>query len=375
MIHVLGIASYRFLPAITGGQKGIALFYKYLSGFVQLYCASVKDMPVETKEGEYEILPVFANSSLRYINPLYFFSLKRIIREKAITHILLEHPYYGWLGYLLKKFLGVKLIVHSHNIEGLRFKGLGKWWWRILLYYEKKIYGFADTIFFITQEERQYAIQHLGLKEVKCFTITYGTELQTACTAEQKAIAKKTICSTHDIDDSVPLLLFSAALNYIPNQKALDAILHDINPLLLKRGIPYHILICGPGLPEAYQKLFAYQNKNISYAGFVSDISLYFRGADIFINPVSEGGGIKTKVVEALAANCSVVSYTSGAYGIPLYTTGEKLSVAADGNAVLFVDCILKYVPAFSHTVPASFFDHFYWQKIAKKASEKIEYS
>ncbi len=372
MINVLGIASYRFLPANTGGQKYIALFYKYFSEFINLYCVSVKDIPVEKKEGRYEILPVFSKSPLRYINILYYFTLKRIISDKSITYVLLEHPYYGWLGYLLKKFLKVKLIIHSHNIEGLRFKSLGKWWWRILLYYEKKVHRFADMNFFITEEDRLYAIRNFELNVNKCITITYGTELEHPYSAEQKATAKKAICRTYSINTKNLLLLFSAALSYTPNQKALDSILLDINPLLLKAGAPYHILICGPDLPDQYQQLSGYKNKNITYAGFVDDINLYFRAADIFINPVSEGGGIKTKVVEALAASCSVVSYKSGAFGIPAEVAGRKLSITDDKNADAFTECLLKELIVAPTAIPEEFFNYFSWKGIAHKAATAI---
>lgn len=372
MINVLSIASYRFLPAITGGQKYIAFFYKYFSAFVKLYCVSVDDISVEKKEGQYEILPFFSKSPLRYINILYYFSLKRIIREKSITHVLLEHPYYGWLGYLLKKNLKVKLIIHSHNIEGLRFKSLGKWWWRILLYYEKKVHQFADMNFFITEEDRLYAFRDFELKEDKCITITYGTELENPYSAGQKAIVKKAVCEAHGINKNNPLLLFSAALNYAPNQKALDSILLDINPLLLKAGIQYHIIICGPDLPGQYRLLSGYKNKNITYAGFVDDINLYFRAADIFMNPISEGGGIKTKVVEALAAGCSVVSYKSGALGIPAAVTGEKLCITDDKNADAFTECLLKVLTTGATAVPEEFFNYFSWKGIANKAATAI---
>jgi glycosyltransferase involved in cell wall biosynthesis len=372
MINVLGIASYRFLPAITGGQKYITLFYKYFSAFVNLYCITVEDISIEKKEGQYEILPFFSKSPLRYINILYYFSLKGIIRERSITHVLLEHPYYGWLGYLLKKFLKVKLIIHSHNIEGLRFRSLGKWWWRILLYYEKKVYRFADMNFFITEEDRLYAIRNFELEEDKCITITYGTELEKPYDAGQKAVAKKAVCEAHGINGNDPLLLFSAALNYIPNQKALDSILLDINPLLLKTGIQYHILICGPGLPEQYRQLSDYKNKNITYAGFVDDINLYFQAADIFINPISEGGGIKTKVVEALAAGCSVVSYKSGALGIPAALAGNKLCITEDKNTNAFTECLLKELSMGATVIPREFFNYFSWKGIANKAATAV---
>jgi len=57
----------------------------------------------------------------------------------------------------------------------------------------------------------------------------------------------------------------------------------------------------------------------------VDDITLYYKGADMLINPVMDGGGIKTKLVEALGYSMNVVTTTSGAIGVPLTITGEKI--------------------------------------------------
>ncbi len=127
----------------------------------------------------------------------------------------------------------------------------------------------------------------------------------------------------------------------------------------------YKIIICGKGLPAAYDELKAFSAKNIIYAGFVDDINLYFKGADIFINPVIEGGGIKTKVVEALGYDLTVISTRSGAIGIPQSISGKKLYNITDSdwqgfaNAILQADSIEK--------IPASFFEQFYWGNIATK--------
>jgi len=146
----------------------------------------------------------------------------------------------------------------------------------------------------------------------------------------------------------------------------------DINPLLLKAGIQYHIIICGPDLPGQYRLLSGYKNENITYAGFVDDINLYFQAADIFINPISEGGGIKTKVVEALAAGCSVVSYKSGALGIPVAVTGEKLCITDDKNADAFTECLLKELTMGTTAIPREFFNYFSWKGIAHTAATAI---
>ncbi|MCC6286981.1 MAG: glycosyltransferase family 4 protein [Chitinophagaceae bacterium] len=371
-IRVLAIAPYRFLPAMNGGQKNIALFYKYLSALISFTCATVKGTTKSNADGNYDLLPIFSGSPLRYINPFYFFVLKKIIRERNITHVMLEHPYYGWLGWLLKKFAGVKLVIHSHNIEGLRFKSIGKWWWRILWQYEKKIHRAADMSFFITPEDKLYAITHFGLKEDKCTIVTYGTERNKAPTGEEKYAAKKIVCYKHNLNPDKPLLLYSAALKYQPNLSGLDFILSQLNPLLVKSGQPYTILICGSGLPYEYNDLRKYSALNITYAGFVDDIDEYFTAADIFLNPVSEGGGIKTKVVEALAANCTVISFENGAWGIPENICNNKLKITANYDAHFFANEILNAIKKVDENISSTFFNYFKWKNIAQKAQANI---
>ena len=372
MIKVLSIAPYRYLPVKTGGQKNIALFYKYFSAHVELTCVTVNNNSKEEEE-RYTIMPLLSTSAFRYINIFYFFSLKRIISQQAITHVMLEHPYYGWLGYVLKRFLKVKLIIRSHNIEGLRFKSLGKWWWKILWWYEKKIHATADFSFFITEEDKEYAITRFNLALKKCALLTYGTEKHSAYTREEKEKAKQAICKSYKIADTKPLLLYSAALDYGPNRKGLDCILTEISPLLQQQNISYNIIICGGGLPPEYDNLSAYKEKHIIYAGFVEDISVYYKAADIFLNPISEGGGIKTKLVEALAANDTAISFATGAIGVPTSVTGNKLLIVADKDPLAFAKKMQESLPFIRESVPQSFFDHFYWGKIAANASETIQ--
>ena len=125
-LKIMSIASYTVFPPRAGGQKFIVLFLEYLARQCSLVCVTVKTNAPENANG-YKIYNILGNSPLRYINVFYFFPLRRIIRKERITHVMLEHPYYGWLGMLLKICCGVKLIVHSQNIEATRWKSLGKW--------------------------------------------------------------------------------------------------------------------------------------------------------------------------------------------------------------------------------------------------------
>ncbi|MBK7122385.1 MAG: glycosyltransferase [Chitinophagaceae bacterium] len=366
-LKILSLVSYRFLPPDMGGQKGIAFFNRYLSKHVNLVCVTIKENSQTLPEG-YPIKNILSNSLTRYINPFYFFTLCRIIRDEKITHLIIEHPYYGWLGILLKWFCKVTLTVHSHNIESLRFKSMNKWWWGILWHYEKFTHRNADHNFFIQDDDREYAIHHFALDPKLCTIITYGFEKDKVPVTDEKNTARKLICKTYDIPETEKLLLFNGTLGYKPNLDAVDAILENINPILLATtGFTYKIIICGNKLPSLYNGLFDYKEKNIIYAGFVEDINLYFKGCDIFINPVVNGGGIKTKLVEALGYDLSVTSTKTGAIGIPVEMTGNKMKISEDNDWKAFTDNIINLQTAI-HT-PAAFFDQFYWDNIAQKAA------
>ncbi|NML21815.1 glycosyltransferase family 4 protein [Pseudoflavitalea sp. G-6-1-2] len=363
MIKVLSIASYQFLPPRMGGQKGIALFYKYFSKECSLSMVTTQSNDPALAEG-YELLNILSNSPLRYVNIFYFFTLRNIIRRKKITHLILEHPYYGWLGILLKWFTGVKLIVHSHNIEGLRWKTLHKWWWKILWQYERYVHRRANHSFFIQEQDRQYAISRFGLKPSKCTVVTYGIEWDTPPTLTAHQQSRQWLQQQHHIPEHHQILLFNGAFNYAPNVEALEMIIQKVNPLLQQSAMPYTLLICGKDIPA---HIVNAATPNMVIAGFVPDIDIYFRGADIFLNPLISGGGIKTKLVEALGNNLNAVSTVNGAEGVDAALCGGKLQIVADDDWKGFSEKVIE-LSNIKITMPADFFAQFYWGSISAKA-------
>jgi polysaccharide biosynthesis protein PslH len=366
-LNLLSIVSYRVFPAKLGGQKGIALFNEYLARHCNLICVTVKDNDPQYAIG-YKLLNVLSNSPLRYINLFYFFKLRKIIKQEQVTHLLLEHPYYGWLGMLLKGLTGVRLIIHSHNIETTRWQSLGKWWWRILSMYEKMVHHAADYNFFIQDDDREYAVKTFGLQEEKCTSITYGIEWDSPPLPEERFRCKQVLQQQHNISAGTNIFLFNGTLDYAPNLQAVTIILEKINPLLLQSSLSYKIIICGKGLPASLNELKEYAGSNIIYAGFVDDITLYFKGSDIFLNPVTDGGGIKTKLVEAIGYNTPAVSTKNGSTGVTKEDAGDLLRVTDDGDWQGFVQEITKTVAAGITTTPASFYNKFYWGNITNKA-------
>lgn len=365
-LKVLAIAPYTIFPARAGGQRFTVLFFEHIATLCDLICVTVQSNDPGYAKG-YRVFNVLSNSPLRYINIFYFFRLRKIIRQEKINSVMLEHPYYGWLGLLLKWFCGVQLIIHSQNIESTRWKSLGKWWWPILSWYEGMTHRCANHNLFITDEDRIYAIQKFRLKEATCITSTYGIERDAPPPPEEKRRCRQLLFEQYKWQPGTLLLLFNGALNYIPNLQAVTFILEHINPLLLQQNIPYKLIICGKGLPDSFNDLKEYENKNIVYTGFVDDISLYFKGVHVFLNPVQEGGGIKTKLVEALGFNTPAVSVASGAIGVTTQDAGQLLSIVANNDWKEFVQESIR-LGGTTASVPRSFYTKFYWGNIARTA-------
>lgn len=372
-IHITALAPYKIFPADTGGQRNITLFYKYLCNRISIDVIGTKDN-VPTNNLAYTLTPLLTNSFFRYLDLSLFFRIRRVLKEKQSSHFMMEHPYFGWLGILLKRFCNVKLIIHSHNIEALRFKSTGKYWWKILWYYERLAHQNADISFFITEEDRLFAIRNYGLAAEKCFVTTYGTETRSIPGKEERQEARKKLNELYPELINKKILFFNGNLSYQPNIDAVDIIRDKINPLLQQQAdFNYSIIIAGAGLPNGYDDSQNRLNKNIIFTGFVKDINVIFKASDIFINPVLDGGGIKTKLVEALENNVTAVSTTSGAFGISEKVAGKKLAIMADNDWEAFVAAIFS--SNIQSETPTTFYNHFYWGNIAEHAAAIIEKS
>lgn len=364
MKKILSIVSYTFLPAKTGGQKSIDTFYQNLSKYFSLVCVGTEDNDSGKAVG-YNVLKIFSTSSFRYINPLNYFLLKNIIYKEQPDYLQLEHPYLGWLAILLKKNSGIKLIVRSHNMEGLRFKNLGKWWWKILIEYEGWVHRNADINYFISDVERLYAIEKFKLSSKTSFTITFGIDQTAPPTEEERHDALLFLLKEHKIDISEKLILFNGAFNYAPNINALYNLVQNIFPLLKKfTSERYKLIVCGKDIPE--ELISSSTNNDVIFAGFVPDINPYLKGATIFVNPITEGGGIKTKLVEALGFNLNCVSFETGAIGVSKELCGEKLIVVKDNNNEKFAEAII-HASAVKSNIPDEFYNQFSYQRIMEK--------
>jgi polysaccharide biosynthesis protein PslH len=362
MYKVLGLISFTVFPVQMGGQKGVVLFYKHLQRYFDIVVAAPADNEPFYGIALFKIL--YSNKKI-HLNLTRLKPLKQIIEQQHIRLLIAEHSFTGFIAYLLKLITGRPFIIHSHNIECKRFRQMGRRWWKLYFVYEKWIHRRASFSFFISEQDRQYALAKFGLESTKCSVIPYGIEVWEK---QEKRVVRKKL----QLREEETIYYFNGTLDYKPNYDAAVLILDKINPLLEELTSNYKIIITGNRAPADLVTRFS-QSKNVCYRGYVEDVHLYYQAADLFINPVLNDTGVKTKVVEAIANHCTVVSTSEGASGINMALCGKKLVTIEQQDWETFVnEMVAESHKPFSET-EQPFFDYYSWSQIASKASTHIK--
>jgi glycosyltransferase involved in cell wall biosynthesis len=369
MKKILTIIPYQYIPYYSGGQKSLAVFNAYLGQKTDLHVVSTSDNDVRLVPS-YHFHPILGKRKFRYINPLLPFLIIRLIKKFQIEIVIFEHPYLGWLIPFIRAATSSKIICRTHNIESERFRSIGKKWWRLLAIYEKWVLRQSNLVTCITDDDMQFMTGNMNLKPSKCMVLPYGIDEQQS--PSDKTLCKERVCDRHQLDPDIPLLFFNGLMSYKPNLDALNIILHHIHPILESKDFKCNILIVGKGLPVQYEQLKPYNQAGIFYAGFVDDIIEYTKAADILINPVIIGGGIKTKLVEALGCGTSVVSTASGAVGIEPTLAQNKLFITKDNEWDEFGEKIIKCSETISTPTPDAFYKIFYWGNVVDRVLLKL---
>jgi hypothetical protein len=359
MQKILSLVWFKIYPPHFGGQKGIALFNKYLSDHFQIDCLCSANNEVVTDAG-CRIIPELPVSKTQFFNPFAWKKILKQYNKEDYSFIILEQPYYGLLAPWLKQ--KAKLIIHTHNMEWQRFKSLKKKRWTVLFQLEKWSLQKAGLVLFKTESEKKLAIQHLALKEANCYVLPYGIE---DARPHNKKEARRFLLDKHGIAEEEKIILFAGTLDYRPNADALEKIYFQIEPVLRQKLPSFKILICGRNNFPAFTYLKELKNDNIIQAGFVENITPYFTGADVFINPVVNVHGVQTKLFDALNYNLNVVCFEAAAKELPSYLK-EKILVSSNNNFDSFTDNIVQSLN-YNFDTPEKFYTDYSWSNIIKK--------
>lgn len=121
-------------------------------------------------------------------------------------------------------------------------------------------------------------------------------------------------------------LLFCGRLDQLANKGAITYFFNSIWPELSGRVKSLEIDVVGKN-PPAWLLELSRRDSRVHVPGFVDDVRPYFQKATVFVCPITDGGGTRLKILDALAMGMPVVTTTFAASGLALQD-GQHLLMA-----------------------------------------------
>ncbi len=184
--------------------------------------------------------------------------------------------------------------------------------WRLLREYEGAICGRFAHVLVVSEEDRRALRQAIG--------------------AELSAL--RVIPIALDADDVQPLvrdrtadrILHVGTMYWPPNIDGVQWFLREVLPVV-RRMRPDAAFDCVGARPPASLLASVQDDPNVHITGYVEDVSPFLRSAGVMIVPLRAGGGMRVKILHALACGMPIVTTSLGCEGIAL-THGRDALIA-----------------------------------------------
>lgn len=126
-------------------------------------------------------------------------------------------------------------------------------------------------------------------------------------------------------------LLFVGNFTHPPNVDAAVWLAREIMPRIRARNPEARLRIVGAG---AYGQARALAGEGVDFVGDVPAIGPLLESAAVVLAPVRQGGGMRMKVLQALASGKAVVTTRRGAEGLLLEDEEPSLVIADDADTI-----------------------------------------
>jgi polysaccharide biosynthesis protein PslH len=110
-------------------------------------------------------------------------------------------------------------------------------------------------------------------------------------------------------------VIFVGTFSHRPNREAASWLVREIFPGV-RKSIPEAVLSIVGSNPPSDLRDSAARDPHIKILGFVDDVEEYLRKASVFVAPLRSGGGVKVKILHAMAQGIPVVTTKVGVEGI-----------------------------------------------------------
>ncbi len=202
--------------------------------------------------------------------------------------------------------------------------------WRKLKRYEALVMRQCDAVAAVSEADRATL---LGLAP----EATIGVVPNGVDTAYFSGVA---MASDHvgALAFSAPTLVFSGTLDFRPNVDAVTWFVREVLPRVRARWPAARLLVVGKRPAPMLRRLA--DEGALLLTGEVSDVRPYLAGAAVYVVPMRIGGGVRLKLLEALALELPVVSTRMGAEGLAGLRADEHCLLSDD--AAGFAEATLR---------------------------------
>lgn len=189
-------------------------------------------------------------------------------------------------------------------------------------YWETKYWKEADKLITMSEEDKDFILNELG-KDLNISVVANGVDLEYFAKVNKKL-------------PLAPTVLFVGTFKWLPNIEAVDFIVEDIWPKVIKKLPNSKLKIVGFSPTE---KLLRYgKEPSIDVLGGIPDIRDAFMSSHMLLAPIKSGKGTRFKVLEAMVTGTPVVATNLAVEGIEAKDGKQVLtSDTAEGLAELTV--------------------------------------
>jgi glycosyltransferase involved in cell wall biosynthesis len=135
-------------------------------------------------------------------------------------------------------------------------------------------------------------------------------------------------------------LIFAGSMSWYPNSAAMLYFFDEIWPILSQKDKDITFTLVGREPPEQVVELSKKDNR-INVTGFVDDVRPYLEAANVYICPITDGGGTKLKILDAMAMKKAIVAHPISVEGLDVK---EGLNILLAKSPEQFTKQTLKLI-------------------------------
>ena len=259
----------------------------------------------------------------RFFSEEFNSNLIRILNHEKFDIIQLEHIYLCLYLETIRKYSTAKVILRPQNVEN-------QVWNRILkneINPFKKVYLRIATNrlkeFELLMADKVDGIIAISSPDAETFK-TYAPGKPVVTVPIGFDFSRINSFDTHLQFKDFPVFYHLGSMDWLPNVQGIKWFIEEVIPFIHLDNPEFVFRIAGKKMPGWFYKQ---QNNHLIVDEEINDSLTYHSDKSVMIVPLLSGGGLRAKIIEAMAMGKTIISTTIGAEGIP-YTDQENILIA-----------------------------------------------